>query len=68
MDITVHYEDGTKSILYGETPALYYWNIGYKFDYHTGVFGAANNGTLSGCFEIVEKSFDGSEVWVEYHA
>lgn len=67
MKITVHYEDNRTQEYRSENPKVHYWAMGYRFDYCTGVFCSSRMGKTHGYFEIVEKSEDGSEVWVEYY-
>lgn len=65
--ITVHYDNGKIWTFTYENPEDSIWNIGFKFDNTYGVF--LNSGAVDnvGYFEVVEKSEDGKDVWVEYH-
>lgn len=66
--VTVHYPDGKEFTYTSQTLDDPIWNIGrFKFDKNTGVY--EESGKLEKCngyFEVVEKSEDGHDVWVEF--
>ena len=67
ITVNVHYENGRTAKYSGENSKHNYWNIGYRFLYDTGVYSDSKMPIRNGYFEVVEKSEDGVDVWVEHY-
>ena len=65
-NVTVHYDDNNSHTYPSQDIDCYYWKIGHKFSYDSSIFEYYGVEKYSGYFEVVEKSEDGKDVWVEW--